>query len=352
MKSHKRHLVTTGVVLFVLALGAGVFVWSGMYNIGADEPHWMPTRVLIDNLRERSIASRMADAPVPDLDAPGRITAGARNYSAMCTGCHLAPGVDDTEIRPGLYPTPPDLSKLGAKDSKRAFWIIKHGIKMTAMPAWGKTHTDEQIWNMVAFIRKLPGMTPAQYAALGGKPPAEDDDHMHAGMEDAHASEHPGVEGHAHPDGHEHAPAGSPAPGADVMDGMVAGSAPEAEAVAKAFQRALQRGDRDAVLALLTPGVQISEGGNSQSRTQYAAGHLAEDIAFLKQAQVKPLALGSMSMLGTAMVGSRSEIVAVHEGQPVVLISSELLTLVKSGATWKIAKVQWSSQQPSRAPTH
>ena len=51
------------------------------------------------------------------------------------------------------------------------------------MPAWGKTHTDEQIWNMVAFIKKLPGMTPEQYAALGGKPPAEDEDHMHEGMD-------------------------------------------------------------------------------------------------------------------------------------------------------------------------
>jgi mono/diheme cytochrome c family protein len=210
-------------VLGVLVIGAGIFTWSGLYNIGADEPHWMPTRMVIDNLRERSIAVRMADAQVPNLDDPEAIAAGAVNYSAMCTGCHLAPGVTDTEIRPGLYPMPPDLTKLGAEDAKRTFWIIKHGIKMSAMPAWGKTHTDEQIWDMVAFIRKLPGMTPEQYAALGGKPPANDEDHMHAGAEDGHG-DMPGMDmGGADAPAHDHeeGPAHSHADAQEGADAMV-----------------------------------------------------------------------------------------------------------------------------------
>ena len=188
MKSGSRHILTAGIVVGVLVIGAGIFIWSGLYNIGADDPHWMPTRMAIDSLRERSIAARMADVQVPDLDDPKRIAAGALNYSAMCTGCHLAPGVTDSEIRPGLYPTPPNLSKLGAADVKRTFWIIKHGIKMSAMPAWGKTHTDEQMWDMTVFIRKMPGMTAVQYQSLGGKPPEEDEDHMHAGTEGGHAA--------------------------------------------------------------------------------------------------------------------------------------------------------------------
>lgn len=44
MKSHTRHILTTSIVLGVLAVGAGVFIWSGLYNIGADDPHWMPVR--------------------------------------------------------------------------------------------------------------------------------------------------------------------------------------------------------------------------------------------------------------------------------------------------------------------
>ncbi len=201
MKTHMRHLTTTGVVLGALAIGAGIFIWSGMYNIGADEPHWMPTMMAIDKLREQSIATRMADMQVPNLDDPARLSEGVEHYSAMCTGCHLAPGVTDSEMRPGLYPMPPDLTKVGSKDPKRTFWIIKHGIKMSAMPAWGKSHTDDQIWNMVAFIRKMPGMTPAQYVALGGKAPEADEDHAQAGADEAHGAM-PGMDmgtgGHSH----------------------------------------------------------------------------------------------------------------------------------------------------------
>jgi mono/diheme cytochrome c family protein len=347
MKSHTRHVVTAGVVLGVLTVGAGIFIWSGMYNIGADEPHWMPTRVVIDKLREQSISARMADMQVPNLDDPKVIAAGAVNYSAMCTGCHLAPGVTDTEIRPGLYPMPPDLPKIGSRDDKRTFWIIKHGIKMTAMPAWGKTHTDQQIWNMVAFIRKLPDMTPEQYAALGGKPPAEDEDHMHAGAEDAHGamagmdmdgSDTPPAHGQEHEHSHDAKPTAAPS-----MEGMQPKAAADAEAVAEAFHAALKQGNRQAALALLAPEVTISEGGQTQTREQYASGHLAEDIGFLKAAQIKPVSMDSMPMGETAMVGSRSEIRASHDGKPVALLSTEMLTLRKAPSGWMITKIEWAS---------
>jgi mono/diheme cytochrome c family protein len=52
------------------------------------------------------------------------------------------------------------------QEERRAFWIIKHGIKMSAMPAWGKTLDDTAIWELVAFVRKMPEMTPETYAEL------------------------------------------------------------------------------------------------------------------------------------------------------------------------------------------
>jgi mono/diheme cytochrome c family protein len=56
------------------------------------------------------------------------------------------------------------------QESRRAFWVIKHGIKMSAMPAWGKTLNDAQIWDVVAFVRKLPSMTPEDYQQLLQRP--------------------------------------------------------------------------------------------------------------------------------------------------------------------------------------
>ena len=79
----------------------------------------------------------------------GAVAAGAERYAALCVGCHLAPGVTKSDLRPGLYPHPPNLSQEDSRDAQRAFWTIKHGIKMSAMPAWGKSLDDAAIWDIV-----------------------------------------------------------------------------------------------------------------------------------------------------------------------------------------------------------
>jgi mono/diheme cytochrome c family protein len=87
----------------------------------------------------------------------------------MCTGCHLAPGLPENEMRPGLNPKPPLLAHGAPGDPAEEFWIVKHGIKMTAMPAWGRTHSDAEMWNIVAFLQLLPKLSPQQYRALVAK---------------------------------------------------------------------------------------------------------------------------------------------------------------------------------------
>ena len=173
--SIRRHGITVLIVFLVLAAGAGIFVYSGIYNIGADDRHTRPVEAMLQLLRERSIQVRAADLAVPNLDDPQLALKGAGHYAGMCTGCHLAPGMADSEIRPGLYPQPPNLAQTRV-DPKTAFWVIKHGIKMSAMPAWGLAgHDDATIWSMVAFLQKLPGMTPAEYTAMVAKAPPDED---------------------------------------------------------------------------------------------------------------------------------------------------------------------------------
>jgi hypothetical protein len=97
----------------------------------------------------------------------------------MCVACHLAPGLATSELSVGLYPAPPDLSR-ETVDPAEAFWIIKHGIKATGMPAWGKSMADEYIWNLTAFVVKLPDLDQTQYRTLV----AESSGHSHG--ESAH----------------------------------------------------------------------------------------------------------------------------------------------------------------------
>ncbi|MGH8133670.1 MAG: c-type cytochrome [Steroidobacteraceae bacterium] len=161
----KAGLVIAGT-LGALALGAGVFIGSGVYDIGADDHHTKVVLAIIGQLRERSIGARARTLAVPDLETGASIAAGARRYAALCAGCHLAPGVTRSALRPGLYPHPPNLAQEAPREARNAFWTIKHGIKMSAMPAWGKTLDDAAIWDIVSFMRKMPAMDAQAYQLL------------------------------------------------------------------------------------------------------------------------------------------------------------------------------------------
>ncbi|TBR12792.1 MAG: cytochrome c [Lysobacter sp.] len=195
MKPHHRKIATSAVVavgaLTVLGIAALGFVRAGIYNVGADDPHLPLTYSMLQQLRDASIATRAAKLTVPaDLASPARIKQGAGNYAAMCTQCHLSPGMAPTELSKGLYPSPPDLTK-EAVDAAQAFWTIKHGIKASGMPAWGGSMPDDYIWNLAAFVQQLPKLDKAGYDALV----ASSGGHMHGGGETgmgAHADGPPG----------------------------------------------------------------------------------------------------------------------------------------------------------------
>lgn len=176
-------------------LGGAYF---GLVNVGADDPHFPAVHAFLSMARDRSIEVRASDIEVPNLKDETLIRTGAGNYNAMCIGCHLAPGVDKTELSQALYPSPPNLSRVGLDDGPAAaFWTIKHGIKATGMPAWGKSMGDQYIWGIVAFLDQLPQMNAEQYNALvaisGG--------HQHGGGE-SEMHNHEGQHGGSKPDHH------------------------------------------------------------------------------------------------------------------------------------------------------
>ncbi len=212
-----RHLPSMIFVVFLLVFAtvvATVVVYAGVYNIGADAPHSKMVTMALKQVRERAIVHHARDIVAPaDLNTPARLAAGAGLYNEMCSGCHLGPGLEKSEISQGLYPPAPELAKPSQRSAAQQFWIIKHGVKLSAMPAWGKTHDDQLIWDMVAFIRTLPKMSPEQYkAALAAAP--EDHDEMMKDMPGMAGSSHhdvgaPEAGGHVH-HGHTHAPGTKP----------------------------------------------------------------------------------------------------------------------------------------------
>tara|TARA_R100001377_G_scaffold53849_1_gene31690 strand:+ start:185 stop:718 length:534 start_codon:yes stop_codon:yes gene_type:complete len=168
------------LLLLFVVLGLGVaatIMYSGIVDVAADEPHSDFVYWVLEETRENSIKKAAQNIEVPDLENPDLLLTGGSDYEFMCSSCHLAPGQKESDMSLGLYPAPPNLtiaaeSHIGhehgdeTQTAQKNFWVIKHGIKASGMPAWGKTHDDQRIWAMVAFIKQLPTLTPEQYQVL------------------------------------------------------------------------------------------------------------------------------------------------------------------------------------------
>ncbi|WP_454864771.1 c-type cytochrome [Pseudomonas rhizophila] len=195
MKRTIKTLVAAGVVGSAAVVAGAYF---GLVNVGADDPHFPAVYAFLSMARDRSIEVRSQDIQVPNLNGEAMIRAGAGNYNSMCIGCHLAPGIAETELSQSLYPAPPNLTKVGVDGNPAAtFWVIKHGIKATGMPAWGKSMGDQYIWGMVAFLNELPKLNAEQYRALV----ASSGGHEHGGGE-TQMHNHEGQHESASPDHH------------------------------------------------------------------------------------------------------------------------------------------------------
>jgi mono/diheme cytochrome c family protein len=173
MKTILRVIVS---MLLLAAAAAAAFVYAGVYDIAATQPHQRITYHLLHYAMERSVAMRASGIRVPMLDEPQRVHDGLRLYHAHCVQCHGAPGVAPDDVGLGLTPAPANLVAAGRDwPANELYWVVRHGIKMTAMPAWQYRVSDRELWNLVAFLKALPAISPAQYQAQSAAlPPVSD----------------------------------------------------------------------------------------------------------------------------------------------------------------------------------
>ena len=166
-------LAMAGVAVIVMLFGL-IFIYSGIYSVAATYPDPAPVAWIFDKTLEHSVQHHASGIPIPSLDDPAMVKAGFRLYAKACEGCHEAPGVEEDKVTKSFNPEPPKLEE-SANDWKanELFWISKNGVRMTAMPAWGSTFSDKQIWSIVAAARKLAATKPGEYASLSRRSSAK-----------------------------------------------------------------------------------------------------------------------------------------------------------------------------------
>lgn len=163
-------VVTVLGCIIIAVAGAVAFIYSGTYDVSASTPDNAIVAWAVHETSDHSVDARMsANHEPPGLDQPQAIQAGGRIFGENCVVCHGGPGLQPTRVAQGLNPQPPNLFRSGRHpDMAEMFQFIKYGVKMTGMPTFGKTLSDDQIWQLAAFLNKAPGMSAGQFASLTG----------------------------------------------------------------------------------------------------------------------------------------------------------------------------------------
>jgi cytochrome c553 len=168
----KPYLVGAGLGI----VGLAFVPLSGLLPSSA-APGQMPVFDWYFNLAaQQAITLRSIGTSVPPLDAPGMLERGAGHYEMVCADCHGSPASPAQQFAHDLSPSPPPLVERMAQwhPDARVFATVKHGIRRTAMPGWPTQMRDDEVWDMVAFLKALPELDAAQYGEMAGGVAAND----------------------------------------------------------------------------------------------------------------------------------------------------------------------------------
>jgi cytochrome c553 len=163
----KHPWLAIGAMTMGALMVAAVMVVSGVVPIKASSGHWWITAVFLDFAKTRSVSTHAWGIEAPPLDDEALVLRGAGHYESACLPCHGGPGRKLPPVMAAMTPPPPELTtRLTRWTPEQLFSIVKHGIKFTGMPAWPVQQRDDEVWAMVAFLRRMPQLDAAAYRRL------------------------------------------------------------------------------------------------------------------------------------------------------------------------------------------
>ena len=166
----KAILVTLGISALLGVLAALAVIYSGVFNVAATVTDAPPLRWVFVTTRKASIKRHARDIQAPTLGGAQQMENGFRIYREMCVMCHIPVGRKPTPMALGLNPQAPTFEE-NDMTAAELFWVSKNGIRFTGMPAWGLSRSDQELWDVVAFVMTLPKMSAADYDALDRRVP-------------------------------------------------------------------------------------------------------------------------------------------------------------------------------------
>ena len=168
-----RILAMIGALAIIVGGGAAIFFFGGFYSVAGTAEDPAIVRWALIQIRTASINRYAHDQPPTTINDPATMQAGAKAFAARgCANCHGAPGVNWAKYSEGLHPDPPDLKEIvDHRSPSQLFWVVKNGVNMTGMPSFALAGAkDDEIWSIVAFLKKLPNVSDPDYKAWTAAP--------------------------------------------------------------------------------------------------------------------------------------------------------------------------------------
>jgi mono/diheme cytochrome c family protein len=161
-------------LLLLPALGAvclGFVLAAGLVDFSASKPPGRIEQRLATFALDRSIERHAPKGANPLGRSPAAVAAGLALFRTHCVACHGGPGVDPTEAGASLNPPAPGLTlaRVQARSDGELQWIVSNGIRMTGMPAFGASRSEQEVWQIVAALRRLPRLSPEERRLLASQ---------------------------------------------------------------------------------------------------------------------------------------------------------------------------------------
>ncbi|MDO8388782.1 MAG: c-type cytochrome [Polaromonas sp.] len=167
MKKPMLVLATLAALAAAALTGAALVIYRGIYDISATSQHLQPVHALLETTMRQSVRLRARDITTPPLEGGQRLARGAALFRDHCVQCHGAPGVAQSGFGQSMQPVPGPLVDARQRWRPREiYWITRHGIKMSGMPAWQFRLDEQSLWDVVAFVNTLPALSPQAYVQM------------------------------------------------------------------------------------------------------------------------------------------------------------------------------------------
>jgi len=163
----KNFLLGVLAALVVLAVGTFAYQKLGLAEVRADLPGSQLESYLMSTAVHASVRRQAPEVSNPIQPTNENLIAGGKMYLGECAGCHGTPGKTENETGDSLYPPIPQFPKVGTEYTEaQVFWVAKHGIRRAGMFANGKWDSDQKLWTIAAFIKRMNALPEPANEAL------------------------------------------------------------------------------------------------------------------------------------------------------------------------------------------